>query len=121
MNNQLQQTGRVIFAIPMAVFGIEHFLIGEQMAGMVPSYIPGGIFWVYLTGAALLAAAISIISRKWIWWSSVLLFVLLLLFALTIHLPGLFNAQSMQMSMISLLKDLSLAGAALYVAGSSKP
>ncbi len=33
---------RYVFIIPFAVFGINHFVNGQQMSAMVP--IPGGIF-----------------------------------------------------------------------------
>ena len=58
----LPKLGTYLFALPMAVFGIMHFMAGEAMAGMVP--IPGGVIWVYLTGAALIAAAVAIIIGK---------------------------------------------------------
>jgi uncharacterized membrane protein len=106
--------GRVLFALPLAVFGLFHFLNGGQMAGMVPSYFPGGVIWVYLTGAALIAAAVSIIMNKMNKLSGLLLGIMLVIFALTIHLPG------GQASMPSLLKDLALAGAAFYFSSTAK-
>ena len=54
---------RIIYAIPFAIFGLMHFMKGGDMAGMVPSFIPGGIFWVYLVGVALIAAAVAIIIK----------------------------------------------------------
>jgi hypothetical protein len=46
-----------------------------------------------------------------------MLALLLLIFVLTIHLPGLGNDQTKTMSMINLLKDLALAGGALMAGG----
>lgn len=42
---------RYLYAIPFILFGVFHFLGAGDMAGMVP--IPGGVFWVYLTGLAI--------------------------------------------------------------------
>lgn len=109
--------GRIVFAIPFAVFGLNHFIYAGMMAGMVPSFIPGGVFWIYLTGLALIAAAVSIITKKLIVPACLLLGIMLLIFVLTIHLPGLSNPQMAQMAMASLLKDVSLAGAAFFLAG----
>jgi uncharacterized membrane protein len=53
---------RILFILPLVGFGFGHFTQADAMAGMVP--IPGGVFWIYLTGAALLAAAVSIIIKK---------------------------------------------------------
>ena len=114
----LSLTGRILFAAPFIVFALGHFgPSAEHMAGMVP--VPGGIFWIYFTGLALLAAGVSIATGKLVKLSGILLAVLLLTFALTIFLPGLgaADAQMKQMAFIGLLKDTSLAGAALFISG----
>lgn len=61
-------------------------------------------------------AAISFIIKKQAKLAALLLALLLLIFVLTIHLPGLFNAETMQSSMMNFLKDLALAGGALSFA-----
>ncbi|RMG24851.1 MAG: DoxX family protein [Bacteroidetes bacterium] len=100
----------------MAVFGLFHFMSGPDMAEKVP--IPGGIFWVYLTGAALIAAAVSIMIRKKDQLAGLLLGIMLLIFALSIHLPGVLEGgdQAMRDSMPMFLKDTALAGAAWLIA-----
>lgn len=108
------KSGKYLFALPMAIFGIFHFMNGAAMAGMVPSYVPGGVIWVYVTGAALIAAAAAIITGKKAKLASVLLAVLLLIFVLTIHLQGAMAGD--HASTASLLKDLGLAGGALVFA-----
>lgn len=113
----LTLTGRILYAIPFAVFGLGHFGNATQMASMVP--FPGRVFWVYLTGVALIAAAASIASGKLVKLSGILLAVLLLTFVATIFIPGLGNEQMKQMAFMRLLKDTSLAGAALFIAGTN--
>ena len=44
-----------------------HIMGADKMAGMVP--IPGGVFWVYFTGVAMIAAGVSIIIRKYVFWA----------------------------------------------------
>jgi len=115
----LTTTGaRILYALPMAIFGLFHFMGADDMAGMVPSFIPGGVFWVYLTGAALILAAVAILIQKKARLACLLLAAMLIVFVLTIHLPGL--SENMQASMPNLLKDLALAGAALGFAGTAK-
>jgi putative oxidoreductase len=108
--------GKYLFAIPFAVFSSFHFMNAEAMAGMVP--IPGGAIWVYVTGAGLLAAAISIVIGKKDKLATFLLGVLMLLTALTIHLPGVMEDSMNPVHMGNLLKDLALAGAAWMYSGS---
>jgi len=114
MNNSISVVARIVYGVPFAIFGLFHFMNGQAMAGMVP--IPGGIFWIYLTGLALIAAAVSIITKKYARQASILLAVMIAIFALTIHLPGVFNPDTMAMSMSNFLKDIALAAAALYMA-----
>ena len=115
----ISKIGKYLFAIPMVIFGLFHFLNSSAMAGMVP--IPGGIFWIYLTGLSLILAGISIIIQKLDEWSSLLLAVMLLVFVLTIHLPGVLAGGEMsQTYMTNLLKDLALAGGALIYLSSKK-
>ena len=109
---------KIIYAIPMILFGVFHFMMAESMTGMVPSFVPGGVFWVYLTGVALIAAGVAIVINKMARLAALLLAVLLLIFVLTIHLPGAIAGE--QMAMSSMLKDIALMAGALLIAGTSK-
>jgi putative oxidoreductase len=109
----LPKLGRWLFALPMGVFGLMHFMAGPAMAGMVP--IPGGVLWVYATGVALIAATVAIVTGKQALLAAQLLAVFLLLTALTVHLPALLGGD--QNAMGQVLKDLALAGGALVLAG----
>lgn len=109
----LPTVGRYLFAIPMAVFGVFHFMNGEAMAGMVP--IPGGVLWIYVTGVALLAAAVAIMTGKMATLACQLLAVFLLLTAFTVHLPAVLGGDQNAVSQV--LKDVALAGGALVLSG----
>ena len=109
---------RVLFALPLGIFGLLHFMNGGMMATMVPSFIPGGVFWVYVTGLALLAGAVAVIAnRRFARLAALLLGVLVLIFALTIHLPGSMNPDTMLSAMPLLLRDMAIAGGAFAFAG----
>ena len=116
MNWLTRTLGRFLFAIPFAVFGLFHFMNANAMAAMVP--IPGGAIWVYVTGACLIAAAVSIIIGKKDKLATFLLGGFLLLTLLTVHLPLVMEDSMNQVAMTNLLKDLALAGAAWMYAGS---
>ncbi len=109
--------GRILLAIPFFLFGLMHFAFGANMAGMVPAWLPGGVFWVYATGAALVAGAIGMTSGKLGYWAALGLAALMAVFVVTVHLPGLGNPETQQMAMAGALKDLGLAGGALIQAG----
>lgn len=92
-------------------------MMANNMAGMVP--LPGGVFWVYLTGLAMIAASVSLIIEKKTRLAGILLGIMLLIFVISIHIPGIMSEDQMasQQAMSNGLKDLALAGAAFYIAG----
>ena len=96
------------------MLGLMHFINAKAMAGMVPSFIPGGIFWVYVIGLALLAASVSFIIQKHTYLAALLTAGLLLIFVFTIYVPDLLGGNQMAMPMI--LKELGLVGGALLLA-----
>jgi len=110
--------GRILFALPFAVFGINHFVMKEYYIGMLTSFIPLGAYTIILTGIMLIAASISIILEKFVKMSTILLAILLSVFIVTIHLPHLFhNDPERTITLIALLKDISLMGGAIMIAG----
>ena len=58
--------GPVFEAVALAIFAAEHFLAARDLAGIVPRWLPGPLFWTYFVGAALLAAAISFIAWRYV-------------------------------------------------------
>jgi uncharacterized membrane protein len=122
MNIPAHLLGRIFLAIPFLVFGILHFMGADQMAGMVPSWVPGGVFWVYFTGLAQVAAGVAFLTGKMAKLAGQLSALLVLIYILTIHLPGMMGAADAaagQMSMMALLKDFGLMGGALLLAHSA--
>lgn len=109
------RVARLLFAMPFGIFGIIHFMTAESMTDMVPGFIPGGTVWVYLTGVALIGACVSFVAQFQVRISALLLALMLLIFATGVHLPLLINGN--ESAMPNLLKDLSLAGGALILAG----
>lgn len=116
MNVLTTTVAKYLFALPFAVFGLMHFINAQAMAGMVP--IPGGVFFVYLTGLALILATVSIIIGKKTKLATLLLGIMLLVFALSIHLVSVIGGD--MTSLGQFLKDTSLAGAAFFYSGQAK-
>ncbi len=110
---------RWLFAIVFVIFGLNHFLHPNTLVSAVP--VPGGVFWVYLVGACLIAGGIGIGTKVYGRYAGIGLALLMLTFVLTVHVPGLMRPESQQLSMIMLLKDLGLGAAALTWAGLLQP
>ena len=110
------KVARILFALPFGIFGVLHFVGASKMAMMVPPYVPGGVLWVYLTGLALIAACIAFIIEQQVYTAGLCLAALLVVFVLTVHVPGLMGPM-MEMSMMAMLKDVALIGGCLMMAG----
>lgn len=110
--------GRYLYMIPILVFGLFHFMGADDMKSMIPSWLPGGVFWVYLTGLALVLSFVAFVINKKAKLALTLLGVMLLVFVFLIHIPGLMGGNEMAMPMI--LKDSAMAGGAFMLAGMMK-
>ena len=113
-NSTLARIGTILFALAVGTFGVMHFIHASIMAGMVPSYFPGGIIWVYLAGAGLVLAAIAFLINKYTRIAGILLGLMLIVFILVIHLPHHLNGDGSAFAMM--LKDAAMAGAAFIIA-----
>jgi putative oxidoreductase len=107
--------GKYLFLVPFLMFGINHFTKAGMMAGMVPSFIPGGVAWVYLTGLVMLAFVACALLGKYDKLAAIGVATLCAIFALTVHLPAFMGGDGM--AIVSLLKDVGLTGGALMYAG----
>ena len=107
--------GKYIFAIPFLLFGFGHMTNAGGMAGMVPSYIPGGSFWIYLTGLGMLGFAISVFIGKFDKLAALLCALMILVFILTIHI-SMVQSDKSGMAFVGLMKDIALIGGALMYA-----
>ncbi|MEP6726014.1 MAG: DoxX family membrane protein [Bacteroidota bacterium] len=108
----------IAYAIVIIIFGVTHFVNTQEMRNYVPSFIPGGGFWVYVTGAFLLLSGVAILINKKVRLAAMLLTVLLLCFALFVHLPRTMGGFESGVGLI--LKDIGLAAGALLIASRSE-
>ena len=119
-NSNISRIGVILYALVIAFFGISHFMSASGMSRIVPSFFHGGVFWVYLTGTALILAAIAFLIGKQTRLAGILLAVFLIIIVLTIHLPAVLNAPdepAWRLPLTNLVKDAGLAAGALMIAG----
>lgn len=79
--------GRIFFSITLFVFGYSHFIYPDFVAGLVPAWIPGHLFWTYLSGILLMGTGAAIILKfkvKQVGWLAGLM---LLLWVILLHIP----------------------------------
>jgi putative oxidoreductase len=117
--DRLTKTGIYIFAVPVGILGIVHFLLSNSIAAGLPSFYFAPVFWVYLSGIALLAASLSIFTRKYTRLACLLLALLFFILVLTVDLPRFINNTASYLEISVLLKDVAIAGGALVIAAAS--
>jgi uncharacterized membrane protein len=83
----LLRIGCIFFSVTMIAFGIAHFYYTEFVATLVPSWMPGHIFWTYFAGVALICSGIAIILRIKLKTVSLLLATMLFLWLILLHIP----------------------------------
>ena len=108
-----------ILAIVLILFGLFHFLYPRDLLVYVPTSLPGGITWAYLVGVAFMLVGISFITNQFVKVTGYILFVLLVFFILTMHVPNYTHAgdkEMRQLALINILKDTAIAGFALHIA-----
>ncbi len=108
--------GPLFFAWPLAVFGAQHFIFLHDVVNGVPSWMPGHLFWAVLVGTSLIAASLSMITAIKAELAALMVGVMLFLFVLLIYVPNLIQNPG-DLAVTALLRDLSLSGGALALAG----
>lgn len=114
---QLAFLGRILFAIPIAIIGITHFLMTpEFLIKLEHSLIPSSLYTVLLSGALLVISSIFIVLNKYVKVACLWLAAMLLIVVTTIHIPNLFYPELFSMALMEVLQDTALMGASLMIA-----
>jgi hypothetical protein len=78
---------RILFGLAMILFGYDHFPILSFIAKLIPEWIPGRMFWAAFTGAAMMAAGVSIITKWHVRMGTALLGLMFFLWVVLLHGP----------------------------------
>lgn len=115
----LARVGRVLFGITAVVFGVDHFLALDLIASLIPAWMPAHLLIASLTGAAMIAAGVSILTR---WMDEPAAFglgAMFLLFVLTLHAPRVLAAPHDPNEWSSALIALAMCGASWIFASAA--
>jgi uncharacterized membrane protein len=109
--------GRLLFALSMLAFGIEHFVQARFGAGLGPPFILGRPLWLCFMGAILLLTGASLPAPRQARAGATLLGVVFLLYGLGFYAPKLVANLHDPGPWTSLFEVLALCGAAFALAG----
>lgn len=88
--DKITKLGRYFLAVPMLVFGIQHFIYAEFVVHLVPGWIPVPLFWTYFAGLALFAAGVGIIFNVYSRLAATLLGLMISVWVVILHIPRVF-------------------------------
>ena len=115
--------GAGIFALTIISFSIDHFLYAKEAAGYIPGWIPGHVFWIYITGSALLGSGLAIILKIKPRLFAALLGVMIFIWVVILHIPKAVAAPIAENAgeVTSAFLALSYCGIAFVIAGAAAP
>lgn len=110
--------GRYLFGLSLPVFGILHFVYVDYVAAVTPAWIPGHVFWAYLTGVAHIAAGLSIVVNVMARLASILLAWMFGLWFILLHIPRALASLHSRNEWASAIIALAMCGGSFIIAGS---
>jgi uncharacterized membrane protein len=106
---------RLLFGIPLIVFGFQHVRYAEFINSLVPSWIPGRFLLTLLTGIAFIAAGVSIVMAWKNKLGSAWLVGMILLCIIFVHLPRIYSNPFNDYEWTFLFQAGIVAGGALVI------
>ncbi len=113
------RVGRRLFGAALPLIGLSHFIYSAGTASMVPAWLPGRLFFAYLTGAGHIAAGAGILLGILPGLAASLEATMITLFVLLLHLPGVILQPRDRLQWTMFFIAVAYAGSAWAVAGSS--
>jgi uncharacterized membrane protein YphA (DoxX/SURF4 family) len=110
--------GSVFYAAPIAAFGTEHFTLTNEIASLIPAWIPWHQFWTYLVGACFIAAALSLVTGIQERLAASLLALNFFLFVALMDAPALVQNPRDRFTLALTLRELSFCAGPLALAAS---
>jgi len=118
--DKLLLIGPLFFAIPLALFGAQHFVQTAAIMGLMPRWIPAHLFFVLLVGACLIAAGLSIATRIHSGLAAFLVAVMFVCFEALMIIPGAVADPRNRFSWVIVLREFTFCAGALAIAAARK-
>jgi len=117
VETRIRSLGPVFIASAIATFSGEHLSAVRDLSQMVPKWFPLPIPTTYVVGVCLLAAGVSIATKRGVEWSSPLLGLLFALFVLLIYAPSAARHPRLHLVWIFPFREgtFAVAGFSMYV------
>lgn len=108
---------RFFLSLFFVLGGIQHFIYESFVVTLIPTWIPGHVFWSRFAGVALLAAGLGLWYPKTARLAGLLAGVMIFLWFLILHMPRALASQD-PMEWSGVFESLAMSGIAFMLAGS---
>jgi len=119
--DRITRLAPLFVAVPMAIFGADHFVFSDFVARIVPSWLPWHLFWALFVGACLIAGGLSIAVRRYEILAVALFGTMMLLFVLLMHIPAIVQVPRERLAWMIFFRDLTFGTGALCFAAAHAP
>lgn len=116
LSGKLLALGPLLYAIPLAVFGAQHFVDTKSIMGLIPSWIPAHLFFALLVGVCLIAAGLSIATRIQAWLAGLLTALMFVCFEALMIIPGAVAEPHNRVNWTIVLREFTFCAGALSIA-----
>lgn len=108
--------GPFFVAIPMAIFGADHFVFHDFVSRIVPAWLPWHLFWALLVGVCLIAGGLAIALRRYEILAVALFGTMMYVFVLLMHIPAVVQFPKDRIAWSIFFRDLTFGTGALCFA-----
>lgn len=117
-----RRIGRVLFALTIISFGIDHYLYAHEATGYMPSWVGHKLFWLYFTGTCLLGSGLAILVKIRVGLFATLLGTMIFIWVIILHIPKVIASPVVVDGgeAVSALIALAYCGTAFMIAGVKK-
>jgi uncharacterized membrane protein len=111
---------RYFLAAFFIICGIEHFVYDQFVAKLVPSWVPGHMFWTYFAAVALIAGGIGMVVPMTARLASLLSAIMVFLWVWMLHVPRALAAPHDSNETTAVFEALAFSATA-YLLSTSSP
>lgn len=118
--HHVRTLARALAVLALVNFGACHFVYADLTAAMIPTWIPGRLFWAYATGTGYLAAAAALASGIWARRAAWATAAMMGSFVFLVHVPRIVGTGNGAPAWKLLFATVALAGAASVIAADTR-
>jgi len=108
--------GRYFLGAFLGFCGVLHFVYVQFVAGLVPAWISGHVFWAYFSGVALIAGGLGIIVHRTARLAAALSALMVFLWVVMLHIPRAMTNLRDSNETTAVFEAIAITGTALLVA-----